>query len=74
MIDIIIPVYNSQQTISKTLESIYKQTIQASVEVYIIDDGSKESYDEILKKYDKVHYYKYLDNKGPGFASTMIWH
>ena len=68
MLDIIIPVYNSQQTISKTLESIYKQTIQASIEVYIIDDGSKESYDDILKKYDKVHYYKYLDNKGPGFA------
>ena len=71
MIDIIIPVYNSQNTIIKTLDSISKQTIKDLVIVNIIDDGSANDYDEIKKKYKElinINFYKLPRNMGPGYA------
>lgn len=71
MIDIIIPVYNSQNTIGKTLDSIVLQSIKDLVIVNIIDDGSIDNYDEIIKSYKDViniNFYKLPKNMGPGYA------
>ena len=47
---VIIPVYNGEKYIEKTLESMVTQTVE-NFEVIIIDDGSTDTTAEICKKY-----------------------
>lgn len=49
-ISVIIPCYNAEKTIEKTLNSLEKQSF-VDFEVVIINDGSKDSSDSIIKKY-----------------------
>lgn len=49
---IIIPCYNIEKYISKTLESVFNQTYQ-SFEIILIDDGSKDNTGKILDDYSK---------------------
>lgn len=51
MIDlsIIIPVYNAAPSINRTLDSIFNQKTFYSIEVILIDDGSKDNSIEIIK-------------------------
>ena len=71
MIDIIIPVYNSSKTICKTLNSILEQENNEDLIIYIIDDGSSETYDDVISFFSKflnINYYKLDKNSGPGVA------
>ena len=70
MIDIIIPIYNSREYICNCLDSVLSQTIVDKINVYLIDDCSDCSYDDILKKYKKLNifYYRLDKNSGPGVA------
>lgn len=49
---IIIPCYNIEKYISKTLESVLKQTFQ-DFEIILINDGSKDNTGKILDDYSK---------------------
>jgi glycosyltransferase involved in cell wall biosynthesis len=51
-ISIITVCYNSQETISKTIESVLAQTY-SRIEYIIIDGGSSDDTIKIIKKYDK---------------------
>ena len=69
MIDIIIPAYNAHKTITKTLFSICLQDIKDKINVYIIDDNSKEKYDYLLDDFKdelKITLYRNDKNIGPG--------
>lgn len=56
---IIIPVYNSEKTISLCLDSIFSiSTSKSEYEVIIIDNGSVDSTIEILENYDVTTYIK----------------
>ena len=71
MIDIIIPLYNAKDTISKTLYSILLQKNLKDLHVYLVDDCSTCSYDKILSFFsDKMdlHYLRLEKNGGPGVA------
>ena len=71
MIDIIIPAYNSHKTIEQTLSSIVYQDNSDLVNVYIIDDASDTSYNDIVKFYEnfiKIKELKLPINSGPGVA------
>ena len=50
-ISIVIPAYNSESTITETIESVQKQTF-SDFEVIIIDDGSTDKTVEIINKID----------------------
>ncbi|PIT94480.1 hypothetical protein COT98_03480 [Candidatus Falkowbacteria bacterium CG10_big_fil_rev_8_21_14_0_10_39_9] len=50
MISVIIPVYNQADKITKTLESLVRQTYQ-DFEVIIINDGSTDNLDGALEKF-----------------------
>ena len=53
-ISIIIPTYNSAQTLAKCLEHIFKQTYK-NIEIIIVNDGSIDNTQQVLKKYqDKL--------------------
>lgn len=69
MIDIIIPAYNSHDTIVKTLASIRLQTIYNLTKIYIIDDCSDHDYSkeiEYFKNELDITELKTPYNMGPG--------
>ena len=69
-IDIIIPVYNSYETIEKTIDSILKQEHLELINVYIIDDNSDKDYLYLKDKYNNINLTisKLKSNSGPGVA------
>lgn len=65
---VIVPVYNRPQEVEELLESLTKQGFQDSFEVLIIEDGSENSSEEIVKKYTSqlnLNYF-YKENSGAG--------
>ncbi len=69
-ISIIIPCYNSQNTISKCLESLISQT-KKELEFIVINDGSTDDTEEIIRKYTtKDARIKYFKNKNHGIGYT----
>jgi len=69
-ISIIIPNYNGEVLLSKCLSSIYKQIIDYIYEIIIIDNGSKDGSEQLIKNYyPKIKFIK-LD-KNYGFAKAV---
>lgn len=70
-ISFIIPAYNCEQYISKCIESILQQKIQRDYEIIIVNDGSTDNTEPIIKKYanenDRIKYI-YQENKGATYA------
>lgn len=63
---IIIPVYNAEQTLSRCLNSIIRQTL-SNFEVLIINDGSVDNSNEICSHYAKNdERFKLLNQKNAG--------
>ena len=57
---IIIPVYNSEKTLSKLLNSILEQNFN-NYEIIIINDGSVDNTEDIILSYkSKFNHYKYI--------------
>ena len=72
-ISIILPVYNSQNTIARTIDSIIKQTYD-NYELIIINDGSTDNSESICLEYaDKYKRIKYIriENKGVSNARNL---
>ena len=80
-ISVIIPIYNVEEYISDSFESVLAQSInnleltdgyERNLQVILIDDGSTDRSSEIAKNYTKVHdnfeYHYYPESKGPGYA------
>ena len=70
MIDVIIPAYNSQDTIIRTLSSIAMQLNRKELKVTIVNDGGKD-YKEIVKIFEPlidIQEIGYEENRGPGYA------
>lgn len=49
LISVIIPVYNHAVTLEETIRSILKQTYRP-IEIIIVDDGSTDDFDVVMKK------------------------
>lgn len=65
LVSIILPVYNSEQFIKKTIDSILSQTY-TNYELLIINDGSKDSSASIINEFtdDRIKYFYFETNKG----------
>ncbi len=66
---IIVPTYNSEKAIIKTIDSILKQNYE-HFEVIIIDDGSNDNTKECLKKYNNNEKVKYYFQENSGVSSA----
>jgi len=66
-ISIIIPAYNCTKTINSCLESIFGQTFQ-DIEVIVVNDGSKDDLDEIIKPWLSKIKYISQENQGAPMA------
>lgn len=69
-VSVIIPVYNMEKSISKSVEAIINQTYK-NIEIILVDDGSKDESLEICKmfeqKYENIKVY-HTPNRGSGPA------
>ncbi len=75
LVSIVIPVYNSEDTIQKTLKSVIEQTYD-NFEILIIDDGSTDASKIIVKEFEQNHpTYKincfFQENKGASAARNV---
>lgn len=71
-ISIIVPVYNVEKYIKKCLQSLAKQTMQ-DFEVIIVNDGSKDNSEDIIKKFINNHRemkINYVKKENGGLASA----
>lgn len=67
MLDIIIPTYNSGNTLRRCLESIASQNYLGSINVTIVNDGGNKDYN--LTDLDlNIKELSYSKNRGPGYA------
>tara|TARA_X000001036_G_C20552524_1_gene754996 strand:+ start:409 stop:1092 length:684 start_codon:yes stop_codon:yes gene_type:complete len=64
---IIIPIYNEEKSIPSLLDNL-KLYIKNDNEIIIIDDGSTDSSNQILKKNKKINLIQLKNNKGKGYA------
>ena len=72
-VDIIMPVYNRQETIEKSIESVLNQS-HLNWNLYIWDDGSTDNTRSHCKKYEsnlKIHYYHSAENNGVSYARNQ---
>lgn len=70
LISIIIPIYNSEKTIQKTLNSVVNQTY-SFFEVLMIDDASNDESKEIALSYTKDERFKLISlDKNKGVANA----
>lgn len=68
MISVIIPLYNKENCIKRTIESVINQTY-TNWECIVIDDGSNDNSSEVLKEInDDRIVYIYQENKGVSSA------
>lgn len=71
LVSVIIPVFNSEETLRATLDSVIAQTYK-NIEIILIDDGSTDSSEEIIRKVKGLNIYPilyfYQENKGVSAA------
>lgn len=71
LISVIIPVYNAEKYLEKTLNSIYAQTYR-NFEIILVDDRSTDTSAEIIAEHMKEHkeivYHLQEENKGAAVA------
>ena len=70
MISFIIPSFNSASTIKRAIESIVSQTANIKYEIIIVDDGSIDNTEEVLRNYEKDERIKYYKKENSGVADT----
>ncbi|HRF43377.1 MAG TPA: glycosyltransferase family A protein [Candidatus Competibacteraceae bacterium] len=56
-VTIVIPVYNGEKYIESCIDSIINQDYP-DIQIIIVDDGSTDRSAELIKKYERVEYYK----------------
>lgn len=70
-VSVIIPVYNSQEYISRCLDSILSQSLK-DIEIICVDDMSMDKSVEIMERYavldDRIHIIKNVCNGGAGYS------
>ena len=68
-ISIIIPVYNVENYVSETLDSVKNQTSLPD-EVIVINDGSTDNSFNMIKNYSDLKYFKIFETKNQGLGQT----
>ena len=62
LISIIIPIYNVEKYLNRCLDSVMKQSFQ-DIEIILVNDGSTDNSDNIIKSYLFDERIKYISEK-----------
>jgi glycosyltransferase involved in cell wall biosynthesis len=69
-VSVVIATYNRAKFLPETLESVFKQRFQV-FELIVVDDGSTDNTQDVLRTYeDRIHYI-YHENRGPSAARNL---
>lgn len=69
-VSVVVPVYNMEDKIKRCLDSLVNQTLK-DIELIVINDGSKDKSDEIIKKYvSKYPNIIYINRSNKGISYT----
>jgi glycosyltransferase involved in cell wall biosynthesis len=69
-VSVVIATYNRARLLKETIESVLKQTLQ-DFELIVVDDGSTDDTEKVLKSYgDRVRYFR-QENRGPSAARNL---
>ncbi len=73
VLSVVIPAYNMEKFIERTLDSLICDEYMDKLEVLVIDDGSKDSTAEIAKKYEKKYpdTFKVISKENGGHGSVL---
>jgi len=65
LVTIVIPTYNRGYILSRAIKSVLNQTYQ-NMEIIIVDDGSKDNTEEVVKKFTdtRIQYIRHSENRG----------
>lgn len=71
-VTVIVPIYNVENYLNKSIESLLKQTINHNeMEVLLIDDGSSDNSLEICKRYSSLYsMFKVISKDNEGVSKT----
>jgi glycosyltransferase involved in cell wall biosynthesis len=67
LISVILPVYNGELYIADALHSVLGQRYQ-NLEIFVIDDGSTDGTQKVLKPFEENVQYYFQENEGPASA------
>ncbi|MCF7482062.1 glycosyltransferase [Vibrio sp. J1-1] len=74
MVSIIMPTYNSEQTVIESIQSVLSQTYK-NWELIIVDDKSTDNTWQIIQayadKYENIHPYQNKENSGAGASRNL---
>ena len=70
LISVIIPVFNGEKFIAEAIKSVLGQDYD-SLEVIVVDDGSKDNTAEIVKSFGNDVTYYFKENGGPSSARNL---
>ena len=68
-VSVIIPAYNQAQFVSEAIDSVLAQSFK-DFEIVVVNDGSTDNTEDVLKKYSGKITYIYQENKGPAAAKN----
>ncbi len=71
MISIIIPAFNSEKTIAKTIQSVLSQKTKEKFELIVVDDASTDKTASEIKKFKEVVLVQQKKNKGPAVVRNL---
>jgi len=72
-VSVLIPLYNAEKYIKRTIKSVLSQTYK-NIEIIIVDDGSTDNSYSIAKKYESTNIHVYQQkNSGPGAARNKAF-
>ncbi|MEO4054107.1 glycosyltransferase [Solibacillus sp. CAU 1738] len=68
---IIVPLYNAENTIKETIESVLSQNFNGiTFEILLLNDGSVDNTDVICKQYEDGNKIKYFEHENKGVSYT----
>jgi glycosyltransferase involved in cell wall biosynthesis len=68
LVSAIIPVYNGARFVGEALESVLAQTVDARIEIIVIDDASTDGSVELLRSRSDIELVRLPENSGPSVA------
>ena len=71
LLSVIVPVYNTEEYLEKSLESIIK-AVPSKTEILVINDGSKDNSEKIIKKFEKEYpeLIRYIKQENHGLGNV----